>query len=411
MREDLDELMLNEKIDALLIVGGLMHNPAMTYFTGIANGLNMTLIKPQGKEPTLFANVLEAAEAETTGIKTICTNTFPRNEALEKSGGDLQKTRALELQWMFEQAGVAPDARVSVYGQVELHRALAEMDNLRALMPEMKLLAGSAVDVIQQAKLTKGPQELERIRGVGRKVVEIVKEVRQTLARSKAENGILRKADGSELLIGDMHRLILRLVAEHGLECPEGFIFANGADAGYPHSSGNPAAPIRQGETIVFDFYPCERGGGYFYDFTRTWCPGFAPEEIRKDYDTVKHVYYASIDGITSGTPFAHYQKQACDMFESQGHPTLQSDPQTRNGYCHSLGHGIGMQVHELPISRLKPEPYDELKPGLVFTIEPGLYYPEKNYGIRIENTFHINAAGELEECVPYSDDLVIEME
>ena len=58
---------------------------------------------------------------------------------------------------------------MSVYGQVELHRALAEMDNLRALMPELKLLAGSAVDVIQQAKLTR-VWELERIRG-GPKVV------------------------------------------------------------------------------------------------------------------------------------------------------------------------------------------------------------------------------------------------
>ena len=70
------------KIDALLIVGGLMHNPAMTTLLALPIA-SMTLIKPQGKTNPI-RECPEAAEAETTGIKAICTNTFPRNEALEK---------------------------------------------------------------------------------------------------------------------------------------------------------------------------------------------------------------------------------------------------------------------------------------------------------------------------------------
>lgn len=410
MREDLDRLMQENNVDLLLILGGMMHNPAMTWFTGVGNALSLTLIKPVGHQPVLFANVLEAAEAEKTGIKTICTNTFPRSEAMKQSNGDLFLTRAYELRWILQQLNLDETLRVAIYGRTELHSTLPAIDHLRHLMPGLALVPQSEIDVIQQAKLTKDASELARIKLVGERVVSIVTEIRQTLANSDVRDGTLLKSDGSVLTIGDMHARIRALVAEKGLECPEGFIFANAADAGYPHSAGNPEAPIRLGETIVFDFYPCEQGGGYYYDFTRTWCPGFAADEVRRDYDAVKQVFYSVIDSISVNTTYTAYQKQACDMFQALGHATLQSDPATRNGYCHSLGHGIGMQVHEFPIARLIPEPFDELKPGLVFTIEPGLYYPEKNYGIRIENTFYMDSNGEVVECVPYSDDLVIEM-
>ena len=107
------------------------------------------------------------------------------------------------------------------------------------------------------------------------------------------------------------------------------------------------------------------QGGGYFYDCT--WCPGL---RLRRSKDITKHVY-ASIDSITSGTPFFTI-KQACDMFESQGHPTLQSDPQARSGYCHSLGMAlvcrcIGLSHGEKPGSELKPDLFsrsNQVMPG-----------------------------------------------
>ncbi len=58
-----------------------------------------------------------------------------------------------------------------------------------------------------------------------------------------------------------------------------------------PHSAGNPDDLLRLGQTIVFDIYPCEAGGGYFYDFTRTWSLGYATPEAQELYDQVKAVY------------------------------------------------------------------------------------------------------------------------
>ena len=55
-------------------------------------------------------------------------------------------------------------------------------------------------------------------------------------------------------------------------ESAEGTIFAIGSDAGIPHSAGTHADEIRLGKTIIFDIFPQEAGGGYFFDFTRTWC-------------------------------------------------------------------------------------------------------------------------------------------
>ena len=87
--------------------------------------------------------------------------------------------------------------------------------------------------------------------------------------------------DGEPVTIGQVKGLINLWLAERGAENPEGTIFAIGRDAAVPHSSGNPSDILRLGQTIVFDIYPCEAGGGYFYDFTRTWCLGYAPDDVQ----------------------------------------------------------------------------------------------------------------------------------
>ena len=81
------------------------------------------------------------------------------------------------------------------------------------------------------------------------------------------------------------------LLAEAGVENPEGIIFSIGRDAGIPHSVGNPEDRIAVGKTIVFDIYPCQAGGGYFYDMTRTWCVGHVPDEVLAVYQDVRDCY------------------------------------------------------------------------------------------------------------------------
>ena len=76
------------------------------------------------------------------------------------------------------------------------------------------------------------------------------------------------------------------------------------------------------------------------------------------------------------------------DFFENAGFSTLRDNPATREGYVHSLGHGLGLELHEKPgISSLNPDK-SRFLPGMVFTLEPGLYFPDQSIGVRIEDVF-----------------------
>jgi Xaa-Pro aminopeptidase len=95
-------------------------------------------------------------------------------------------------------------------------------------------------------------------------------------------------------------------------------------------------------------------------------------------------------------------------MFSSHGHPTIKEDPKTQQGYVHSLGHGIGLNVHERPWSGVTSDDKDYLLPGTVFTIEPGLYYPDKGMGVRIEDSFWTRPDGKIELLADYPRDLIL---
>jgi Xaa-Pro aminopeptidase len=109
--------------------------------------------------------------------------------------------------------------------------------------------------------------------------------------------------------------------------------------------------------------------------------------------------------------PFKHYQARTCELFRKKGHPTVEDMPQTETGYVHSIGHGVGLHVHEKPFSGAFASASEILAPGSVFTIEPGLYYPERNIGVRIEDTYFADGDGNFHCFVPFPMDLVVPME
>ena len=258
---------------------------------------------------------------------------------------------------------------------------------------------------------SKDEAEVARIRKMGSVTTEVVGMTADYLtSRDIREDEVLLKEDGTPLTIADVKRKINLWLAERSAVPSQGYIFAIGRDAGVPHSQGNPEDLLRLGQTIVFDIYPQEQGGGYFYDFTRTWSLGYAIPEAQKMYDQVQEIYNKVVDDLKMNVSFKDYQRITCEYFEAKGHQTPLTVEAPVEGYVHSLGHGLGLNVHERPGSRHSSPDENLLKPGIVITIEPGLYYPEKGMGFRIEDSYWVRPDGEIEILAEYSYDFVLEM-
>ena len=410
MKSDLDTLMQSKNLDAMLIVGNADHNPPMYYLTGGGHISGATLIKQRGEEAVLFCNDMERDEAAKAGLKIIPYSTYNYEELMKEANGNPILASASRYKRMFTGQGV--HGRVGIYGNTELGSAFAVFTHLQKLIPEVELVGESNNDsLFMKAMETKDSAEVERIRKMGAVTTEVVRRTAEYLtSQAVRADEVLLKDDNAPLTIGDVKARINLWIAELGAENPEGTIFAIGRDAGVPHSAGNPDDLLRLGQTIVFDIYPCEAGGGYFYDFTRTWSLGYTTPTAQELFDQVKAVYDRLRDEFDLNAPFKNYQRLTCELFEKNGHQTLLNTPAPVEGYVHSLGHGVGLNIHERPWSGLTATDDNILKPGVVFTSEPGLYYPEKGLGVRIEDTYTMRPDGKIEILAEYPYDFVLQM-
>jgi Xaa-Pro aminopeptidase len=227
----------------------------------------------------------------------------------------------------------------------------------------------------------------------------------------RESGGIVVDAAGQPITIGQMRQLIDRELAARGLEAPQGTIFSQGRDAGLPHARGNDAEPLKVGQAIIFDIFPREVGGGYYHDMTRTFAIGHAPPELQAAYDEVLGAFALATGELEGGAPTKPYQDLVCRYFEERGHQTVASTYPLEEGYIHSLGHGIGLEVHEDPRFPALQDRGELLLPGAIFTIEPGLYYPNRGFGVRIEDSFYLAPDGTLENLTPFPKELVIALE
>jgi len=408
MKTDLDQLMQEHELDAILITGPAQHNPAMYYLTGGGHMTRADLIKPRGAESVLYFNPMERDEAAATGLRTKNLVDYNLPSLLQQTGGDFAKAQALRYQHMLSDQGLT-SGRVSVYGKSEVGAMYAVLAALQAFMPDIEVVGEDARNSLMlSAMATKDKAEIERIRQMGEVTTAVVGQVFDYLASHKAKDEVLVKANGQPLTIGDVKRKINLWLAEKGVENPHGTIFAIGRDAGVPHSSGTPSDVMALGKPIVFDIYPCEAGGGYHYDFTRTWCLGYAPDEVQALHEDVLAVYKRVMSQLKLNAPFKNYQKLTCELFEAKGHPTIKDDPSVQEGYVHSLGHGLGLNIHEAPWSGSDAGKKDILAPGAVFTIEPGLYYPSRGMGCRLEDTVVAKPDGTFEILAEFPLDLVL---
>ena len=172
----------------------------------------------------------------------------------------------------------------------------------------------------------------------------------------------------------------------------DGTIVAGGPQGADPHERGH--GPLKAGESIIVDIFPVDLSTRYYSDMTRTFVKGEPDEDLQKMYDAVLESQEAALSMVRAGVNGKDIHNKVAEVLHAAGYKTNVHDQEEgkplTEGFFHGTGHGVGLEIHEAPRVSLAD---DELIPGDVISIEPGVYDPEVG-GVRIEDLVLVTEDG-----------------
>jgi Xaa-Pro aminopeptidase len=246
----------------------------------------------------------------------------------------------------------------------------------------------------------KNSVELDGIRRAQHAAEAAMDVVREMLRGADSSNSALI-LDGQPLTCERLKRAIGEVFSERDMTADE-FIVSHGPQSAVGHEMGSGA--IGPGEPIVIDLWPRDGETACFADMTRTFCVGEIPDELREYHRIVKESLDNSLAAVKAGESGRRLFEISCEPFHREGYKTLlnKADGEVvEDGYFHSLGHGVGLEVHEQPnLSRFE----EPLVAGDVVTLEPGLYRQGFG-GCRLEDLVLVTGEG-AENLTRYPYDL-----
>jgi Xaa-Pro aminopeptidase len=222
------------------------------------------------------------------------------------------------------------------------------------------------IDLVESLRERKDENELAHIRDA---VAAAERALELTLSHVRA--GM------TELEVAGILESSLRQAGSDGFPFPS--IVASGPNAALPHARPT-SRQLQKGDFLLLDFGA--RVGGYCSDITRTFVVGRASQEQREIYDVVRLANDRAVRAVRPGMTGRDADGVARGYIQDRGFGDL---------FGHSLGHGIGLEVHEAP--RLAKTAEGPLVEGAVVTVEPGIYRPGWG-GVRIEDDVHLGAGG-----------------
>jgi Xaa-Pro aminopeptidase len=237
------------------------------------------------------------------------------------------------------------------------------LDSIKKALPEIKLVPlGGRIETMRSIKSS---SEIESLK-------------KAILAAEKVLGGILK-----DIVPGMTEREIAWRILEGLWQYAEGPSFspivASGPNAALPHAVPTDR-PIAEGEPILIDMGA--KLGGYCSDMTRTVFLGEPKSPFGEIYAIVRNAQIAAQKAIRAGLTGRQVDRVARDVIMDAGYGPK---------FVHSLGHGVGLAVHEAPI--LSQRSRKKLRPGMVVTVEPGIYLPDQG-GVRLENMVLVEADG-----------------
>ncbi|MGI9253937.1 MAG: M24 family metallopeptidase, partial [Thermomicrobiales bacterium] len=219
---------------------------------------------------------------------------------------------------------------------------------------------------VDSLRAAKDDKELTTISEVNRITDKVFADVTREVTAGMTERELAARLD--------------RMMREYGTSGPAfGTIVASGPHSARPHHDPTDR-PFEVGEPIIIDMGASL--DGYAADLTRTIWVGEPTERLKSVYNVVFAANEAAIAGIRAGMTGGEADALARSVIDAAGHG---------DEFTHSLGHGLGIKVHEAPSLRKTDE--ERLEPGQVVTIEPGIYI-EGWGGVRIEDVVVIEPEG-----------------
>jgi len=251
-----------------------------------------------------------------------------------------------------------------------------------------------------ERRRVKNESELTGIRRAQRAAEAGMDAARDLFRRADQSNGRLT-IDGKPLTSERVKAAIQQAFMDHGCTAEE-FIVSHGAQSAIGHDMGS--GEIKPGEPIVIDLWPKDADTACYADMTRTFCIGDVPDELREYHKVAREALDNSIAALKAGVNGSKVNAVSCEPFHAAGYKTMLSKEPgeiIETGYFHSLGHGVGLEVHEQPnLSRIG----EELRAGDVVTIEPGMY--RRGWGgCRLEDLLLVTENG-AENLTDYPYDL-----
>jgi len=372
-------------LDGLLIVAESSHDPDLAPFVGSAHLGDCFLVVPRDGEVKLgFLTDMEREEAAGTGLSLLEPEELGV-QALVQAGAESGELWRGVLKTALECMALTP-TRFGVGG----HPAAGTIVEACSELEKEGWRWQSVGEILRRWRKFKPPAWIDRFDRPAAGVRAAMRRIADLLAAAAPGPGGLR-VEGELLTVGRLRETASLAFARHGLSEPEGNIMAAGADGGVPHTRGDSSRTLQAGEPLVVDLFPC---GEVFADCTRTFCVGEPGERFREAFGHVRTALERAHAAAQPGTRGWDLQTATCDLFEAAGYATSRSQPGTRTGYVHGLGHGVGYELHEYPSFRQHSGEEGVLAVGDVLTLEPGLYDAEAGYGVRLEDLCYLGDEG-----------------
>ena len=349
----------------------------MRYMTHFTTSDPFVFFKKPGERGVIIVSQMETGRASREATAAVMTRTQAGLPDILKTEQDLYRATAK-----------------MIAGQVG-KKILVPPDFPIALANTLSEYCSILVDkgTVRSMRAKKSKNEILLMKNVQRATEKAMDLAVSLIKKASVKKGTLyvdKKPLTAEYVKFSMHSLLL----QHRCSAVD-TIVSCGEETAIPHITGT--GPLKSDLPIVIDLFPVKEISGYYADMTRTVAKGEPSTEILEMYAALREAKRLGISRVKAGVSGADIHQDVVDFFKDQGYES------NSRGFIHNLGHGVGLQVHELPTVGPAGK---TLVSGNVITIEPGLYYPGVG-GVRLEDIGVVTKTG-FENFTVFREELIV---